>query len=136
MFHFCFFGHIYQEWGLVRMATGAKKVTKLSCAHNFHNIMVSELLWFLFLRNESFPKHTWSWFQLTHSIKYMKNALYLKKCREKSWCLCSLKILARGANRKLGALRSLSPSYSHPCIWKYSILSLYVYCMAKSFRLH
>ena len=47
-------------------------------------------------------------------IRYMKNALYLKKSREKSWCLCSLEILAGGANSKLGALRSLHPSYSHP----------------------
>ena len=52
----------------------------------------------------------------THAFNWIhKNALYLKKCREKSWCLCSLKILARGANRKLGALHSPRPSYIKLC---------------------
>ena len=69
-----------------------------------------------FLQNEPFPKHAWAWFSFTHSIKYMKNTLYLKKCREKPWRLCSLEIFARGAHRKLGALRSLCPSNSHPCM--------------------
>ena len=54
----------------------------------------------------------------------MKNALYLKKCKEKSCILYSFEILARDQNRKLRALRSQRPSYSHP--WKNNVFTYFV----------
>ena len=79
-----------QGWGLVRKARCAKKVTKPSCAHNFHTLLwlwlwlgVLQLLSFLFYKmNHSQNMHDHDFYSHIQLSMYMKNALYLKKCRE------------------------------------------------------
>ena len=69
-----------------------------------------------------------NFFKAMHIFNYLKNIKNAEviKCREKSWCLCLLEILARGANQKLGALRSPHPSYFHPQAQVLNIF--YVFC--------
>ena len=117
---------ISQGWGLIRTARGDKKVTEPSYAHNFHNLMVSDLLLSLFLQNEL--SKTCMIMITTQTFNYVhKKCIIFQKVLRKILLLALLRNFSQGHKQKVqGRCAPCAPHIPTPV--SYHILKVLSQC--------